>query len=149
MLNTDLMSLRVGDKVLEVNGTPVRDVPLENLQSMIENSGKVLQLTVEHDPHLLAEQQQHGCVEGGDTMVCGAASIESSSIRCKVLNNNEREGRGVEEEEEEEEGDGQASRSLSPSKLERIFRKKDEGYMSGSSRKLQKRLKDVNCNTCK
>ncbi|XP_050097436.1 LIM domain kinase 1 isoform X1 [Anopheles aquasalis] len=146
-LNTDLMSLRVGDKVLEVNGTPVRDVPLENLQSMIENSGKVLQLTVEHDPHLLADQQQqqkHGCADSGETMVRGS-NLESSATRCKVLNNNEREEAGVEEEEEE--GDGQSSRSLSPSKLERIFRKKDEGYMSGSSRKLQKRLKDVNCNT--
>ncbi|XP_049540335.1 LIM domain kinase 1 isoform X1 [Anopheles darlingi] len=150
-LNTDLMSLRVGDKVLEVNGTPVRDVPLENLQSMIENSGKVLQLTVEHDPHLLAEQkpqklqqQQYGCADGGDTIVRGA-SVETYPS-CKVLNNNEREEAGVEEEEGEE-GDGQSSRSLSPSKLERIFRKKDEGYMSGSSRKLQKRLKDVNCNT--
>ncbi|XP_052862775.1 LIM domain kinase 1 [Anopheles cruzii] len=129
-LNTDLMPLRVGDKVLEVNGTPVRDVPLENLQNMIETTGKVLQLTVEHDPHLLEDQHR---LAGG---CCTDASRTTLAI-----NNNERE------EDDEEQPEGASSRSLSPSKLERVFRKKDEGYMSGSSRKLQKRLKDVNCNT--
>ncbi|XP_058130125.1 LIM domain kinase 1 [Anopheles coustani] len=126
-LNSDLMSLRVGDKVLEVNGTPVRDVPLENLQNLIENStGKVLQLTVEHDPELLDPQQRP---------VNGVLSASYCGTQCPdTCNNNE-------------DGDNQSSRSLSPSKLERIFRKNDEGYMSGSSRKLQKRLKDVNCNT--
>ncbi|KFB46517.1 hypothetical protein ZHAS_00014509 [Anopheles sinensis] len=128
-LNSDLMSLRVGDKVLEVNGTPVRDVPLENLQNLIENSaGKVLQLTVEHDPELVDQQQQQRSVNG-------VLSASYCGTQCPdTCNNNEDE-------------DNQSSRSLSPSKLERIFRKNDEGYMSGSSRKLQKRLKDVNCNT--
>ncbi|XP_053668716.1 LIM domain kinase 1 [Anopheles marshallii] len=128
-LNSDLMSLRVGEKVLEVNGTPVRDVPLESLQNLIEASaGKALQLTVEHDPDI---------VEQPVTGAKGCEGILSSSYsgvsKCPdALNNNE---------------DDESARSLSPSKLERIFKKKDEGYMSGSSRKLQKRLKDVNCNT--
>uniref|UniRef100_A0A182Q8M8 LIM domain kinase 1 n=1 Tax=Anopheles farauti TaxID=69004 RepID=A0A182Q8M8_9DIPT len=136
-LNSDLMSLRVGDKVLEVNGTPVRDVPLENLQNIIETSrGKVLQLTVERDPDVLDRQRSVGTVEKRCCDGPLSASYRGGSPGTDVLNNNE---------EGEEEDDG--TRSLSPSKLERIFRKKDEGYMSGSSRKLQKRAKDVNCNT--
>uniref|UniRef100_A0A182MXV1 LIM domain kinase 1 n=1 Tax=Anopheles dirus TaxID=7168 RepID=A0A182MXV1_9DIPT len=134
-LDPELMSLRVGDKVLEVNGTPVRDVPLENLHNIIETSrGKVLQLTVERDPDVVDRQQS--AATGAERCCDGAlaASYCGSSPDKNVLNNND-----------EEEDDG--TRSLSPSKLERIFRKKDEGYMSGSSRKLQKRAKDVNCNT--
>ncbi|XP_053680664.1 LIM domain kinase 1 [Anopheles nili] len=126
-LKSDLMSLRVGDKVLEVNGTPVRDVPLENLQNLIETSaGKTLQLTVEHDPDVIERSLGRlGDDESLSASYCNAQSSDTS-------NNNV---------------DDESSRSLSPSKLERIFKKKDEGYMSGSTRKLQKRVKDVNCNT--
>uniref|UniRef100_A0A182WEF6 LIM domain kinase 1 n=1 Tax=Anopheles minimus TaxID=112268 RepID=A0A182WEF6_9DIPT len=128
-LNSDLMSLRVGEKVLEVNGTPVRDVPLEGLQNLIEASaGKALQLTVEHDPDIV--EQTVTAAKGCEGIL--SASYSGVSKRPDALNNNE---------------DDESTRSLSPSKLERIFKKKDEGYMSGSSRKLQKRLKDVNCNT--
>uniref|UniRef100_A0A8W7PHP8 non-specific serine/threonine protein kinase n=1 Tax=Anopheles coluzzii TaxID=1518534 RepID=A0A8W7PHP8_ANOCL len=124
-LNSDLMALRVGDKVLEVNGTPVRDVPLESLQNLIEASaGKALQLTVEHDPDVVALATAGG-LPGCKGIL--SASYAGTETNCTdVLNNNQNEG-------EEE-----CTRSLSPSKLERIFRKKDEGYMSGSSRKLQK-----------
>ncbi|XP_050080011.1 LIM domain kinase 1 isoform X2 [Anopheles maculipalpis] len=129
-LNPDLMPLRVGDKVLEVNGTPVRDVPLESLQNLIEASaGKALQLTVEHDPDLI--EQSMPDVKGGEGILSASYSGPSQCASDAVNNNEDDEG----------------TRSLSPSKLERIFKKKDEGYMSGSSRKLQKRLKDVNCNT--
>ncbi|XP_049291407.1 LIM domain kinase 1 isoform X1 [Anopheles funestus] len=128
-LKSDLMSLRVGDKVLEVNGTPVRDVPLDSLQNLIEASaGKALQLTVEHDPEIV--EQPAPTVNSGEGVL--SASYSGTSNCPDELNNNE---------------DDESTRSLSPSKLERIFKKKDEGYMSGSSRKLQKRLKDVNCNT--
>ncbi|XP_035898334.1 LIM domain kinase 1 isoform X2 [Anopheles stephensi] len=129
-LNPDLMPLRVGDKVLEVNGTPVRDVPLESLQNLIEAStGKALQLTVEHDPDII--EQSMADVKGGEGILSASYGGVSKGAS-DAANNNE---------------DDEGTRSLSPSKLERIFKKKDEGYMSGSSRKLQKRLKDVNCNT--
>lgn len=122
------MSLHIGDKILEVNGTPVRDAPLENVEKLIQSSGKVLQLTVEHDPEVVdrcrlnnaAEEHRYTPVDTN----CNNAGLT-------VV------GPGVLKE-----------RSPSPNKYdkERMFKKKDEGYMSGTTRKLQKRLKDVNCN---
>ncbi|XP_038109700.1 LIM domain kinase 1 isoform X1 [Culex quinquefasciatus] len=119
-LTSDLMSLHIGDKILEVNGTPVKDTPLENVEKLIQNSGKVLQLTIEHDPEAINRCE-----------LLSPASAESNYQLDGNCNS------GVLRE-----------RSSSPNKLdkERIFKKKDEGYISGTSRKLQKRLKDVNCN---
>lgn len=38
------MSLHIGDKILEVNGTPVRDQPIENIENLMRNSNSVLQV---------------------------------------------------------------------------------------------------------
>lgn len=43
-VNNDLMSLHIGDRILEVNGTPVRDTPLENIENLIRYSDTVLQV---------------------------------------------------------------------------------------------------------
>ncbi|EAA00057.4 AGAP011710-PA, partial [Anopheles gambiae str. PEST] len=90
-LNSDLMALRVGDKVLEVNGTPVRDVPLESLQNLIEASaGKALQLTVEHDPDVVALATAGG-LPGCKGIL--SASYAGTETNCTdVLNNNQNEG---------------------------------------------------------
>lgn len=50
-VSNDLISLHIGDKILEVNGTPVRDSCIHNIDELIQSSDKVLQLTIEHDPH--------------------------------------------------------------------------------------------------
>lgn len=47
--------MRVGDKVLEVNGTPVTGKSIDNIDALIKSSSDVLQLTVEHDPHRLTK----------------------------------------------------------------------------------------------
>ncbi|XP_058465809.1 LIM domain kinase 1 isoform X2 [Malaya genurostris] len=124
-LKSDLVSLHIGDKILEVNGTPVRDTPLENVEKLIQNSGKVLQLTIEHDPESI-----------------GRCRLNRQNVdddrHCQIPDNNcNYSGSSVLKE-----------RSPSPNKFdkERVFKKKDEGYISGTSRKLHKRLKDVNCN---
>lgn len=49
-MNPDLMSLHIGDKILEVNGTPLKHQSLEEIEDLIKSTNKVLQLTIEHDP---------------------------------------------------------------------------------------------------
>ncbi|XP_065088730.1 LIM domain kinase 1 isoform X3 [Ochlerotatus camptorhynchus] len=129
-LTSDLMSLHIGDKILEVNGTPVRDAPLENVEQLIQNSGKVLQLTVEHDPEVVDRCHLSRKNATDEQQVVASMDANCNSTGLTVDNNVLKE------------------RSPSPNKYdkERIFKKKDEGYISGTSRKLQKRLKDVNCN---
>ncbi|XP_055305060.1 LIM domain kinase 1 isoform X2 [Sitodiplosis mosellana] len=55
-------SLRVGDKVLEVNGTPVTGKSIENIDDLIKSSNDVLQLTIEHDPHRLTKSMSEATI---------------------------------------------------------------------------------------
>lgn len=41
---SDLMTLHVGDRILEVNGTPVKDQPIENIENLIKYSDTILQV---------------------------------------------------------------------------------------------------------
>nr|CAD7590169.1 unnamed protein product [Timema genevievae] len=42
-MSSDLMSLHIGDRILEVNGTPVKDQPIENIENLIRYTDTVLQ----------------------------------------------------------------------------------------------------------
>ncbi|XP_023673793.1 LIM domain kinase 1a isoform X2 [Paramormyrops kingsleyae] len=44
-------SIHVGDRILEINGTPIRNVPLDEIDQLIQETSRLLQLTIEHDPH--------------------------------------------------------------------------------------------------
>ncbi|XP_029469015.1 LIM domain kinase 1 isoform X3 [Rhinatrema bivittatum] len=44
-------SIHVGDRILEINGTPVRNVPLDEIDLLLQETSRLLQLTIEHDPH--------------------------------------------------------------------------------------------------
>uniref|UniRef100_A0A4W4GBT5 LIM domain kinase 1 n=1 Tax=Electrophorus electricus TaxID=8005 RepID=A0A4W4GBT5_ELEEL len=44
-------SIHVGDRILEINGTPVRNVPVDEIDLLIQETSRLLQLTIEHDPH--------------------------------------------------------------------------------------------------
>lgn len=48
-------SLQVGDKVLEVNGTPVSGKSIDNINDLMKSNSEKLQLTIEHDPHRLSK----------------------------------------------------------------------------------------------
>ncbi|XP_062341147.1 LIM domain kinase 1-like [Osmerus eperlanus] len=51
LLTSDLLtSIHVGDRVLEINGTPVRNISLDEIQHVIQDTGRPVQLTVEHNP---------------------------------------------------------------------------------------------------
>ncbi|XP_058141921.1 LIM domain kinase 1 isoform X2 [Dasypus novemcinctus] len=47
-------SIHVGDRILEINGTPIRNVPLDEIDLLIQETSRLLQLTLEHDPHDLS-----------------------------------------------------------------------------------------------
>nr|XP_033777665.1 LIM domain kinase 1 isoform X2 [Geotrypetes seraphini] len=44
-------SIHVGDRILEINGTPVKNVPLDEIDLLLQETSRLLQLTIEHDPH--------------------------------------------------------------------------------------------------
>ncbi|XP_059932384.1 LIM domain kinase 1a isoform X2 [Gadus macrocephalus] len=44
-------SIHVGDKILEINGTPIHNVPLDEIDLLIQETSRLLQLTLERDPH--------------------------------------------------------------------------------------------------
>uniref|UniRef100_A0A8D0HI56 LIM domain kinase 1 n=1 Tax=Sphenodon punctatus TaxID=8508 RepID=A0A8D0HI56_SPHPU len=45
-------SIHVGDRILEINGTPILHVPLDEIDLLIQETSRLLQLTIEHDPHV-------------------------------------------------------------------------------------------------
>ncbi|XP_016986782.1 LIM domain kinase 1 isoform X2 [Drosophila rhopaloa] len=49
-IDVNLTNLHIGDRILEVNGTPVSDSSVEQIDKLIRSNEKMLQLTVEHDP---------------------------------------------------------------------------------------------------
>lgn len=57
------MSLHIGDKILEVNGTPVKDQPIENIENLMRNSNNVLQVI------LCSHSRLHPSPPPGDTIV--------------------------------------------------------------------------------
>ncbi|GLH05264.1 LIM domain kinase 1 [Gryllus bimaculatus] len=107
-MSSDLMSLHIGDRILEVNGTPVKDQPIENIENLIRYSDTVLQLTIEHDPDAVSRRRP-------------SFPYPSHSPALSPGN-----------------GSSSGPRSLPPDR-ERLFKRRDEGYMSGSrSRQLRR-----------
>ncbi|RWS22862.1 LIM domain kinase 1-like protein [Leptotrombidium deliense] len=56
-LNLDYNFLHIGDKILEVNGTPVHEKSITDIEDLISATNKVLQLTIEHDPATISRQK--------------------------------------------------------------------------------------------
>ncbi|XP_051174034.1 LIM domain kinase 1 isoform X2 [Leptopilina boulardi] len=103
-MSNDLMSLHIGDRILEVNGTPVKDQPIESIENLIRYSDSVLQLTIEHDPDAVSRRPIF------------------SNIPSTVMST--------------------SSPKTSPDSKERIFKRRDEGYISGTRSRQLRRTKD-------
>ncbi|XP_034935704.1 LIM domain kinase 1 isoform X2 [Chelonus insularis] len=103
-MSGELMSLHIGDRILEINGTPVKDQPVENIENLIKYSDSVLQLTIEHDPDALSRR----------TNFSSTPVILSTAISPKT----------------------------SPESRERLFKRRDESYISGNRSRQLKRSKD-------
>lgn len=138
------MSLHIGDRILEVNGTPVKDTALENIENLIQSSDKVLQLTIEHDPDTLPKSL-HSSTNSISPLQCidlnqrenyrftstGAASQTAAAATSNDKGNS-----------------SSSSKELKQNKLEkeRLFKRKDEGYISGTKTRQLRKNKNLNLN---
>ncbi|XP_043286294.1 LIM domain kinase 1 isoform X2 [Venturia canescens] len=104
-MSGDLMSLHIGDRILEVNGTPVKDQPVESIENIIRYSDTVLQLTIEHDPDALSRRTNY-------------PTTPSAILTTAV------------------------SPRTSPDSKERLFKRRDEGYISGNRSRQLRRTRD-------
>ncbi|XP_011687248.1 PREDICTED: LIM domain kinase 1 isoform X2 [Wasmannia auropunctata] len=104
-MSSDLISLHIGDRILEVNGTPVKDQPVESIENLIQYSDTVLQLTIEHDPDAVSRRPTF-------------SSPSSAMLTCV------------------------GSPRTSPESKERLFKRRDEGYISGARSRQLRRTRD-------
>ncbi|XP_033329452.2 LIM domain kinase 1 isoform X2 [Megalopta genalis] len=104
-VSSDLISLHIGDRILEVNGTPVKDQPIESIENLIQHSDTVLQLTIEHDPDAVSRRPAYSSPSA--VMLTSIGSPKTST-----------EGK------------------------ERLFKRRDEGYISGTRSRQLRRTRD-------
>nr|XP_057936844.1 LIM domain kinase 1a isoform X2 [Doryrhamphus excisus] len=71
-------SIHVGDRILEINGTPIHNVPLDEIDLLIQETSRRLQLTIEHDPH--SRSQEGGSSSETGEQVDGSLSTPLSGV---------------------------------------------------------------------
>ncbi|XP_055902546.1 LIM domain kinase 1 isoform X2 [Eupeodes corollae] len=108
-LHPEVANVQIGDRILEVNGTPVRNTSIEHIDNLIRSTDRILQLTVEHDPKDVSRNNN---------------DYESPQKHyLPILPKSD-------------------SPRLTKEDKERLFQKKDEGYMSGLKSRLLKNKKN-------
>lgn len=130
------MSLHIGDRILEINGTPVKETPIESVENLLRYSDKVLQLTIEHDPEAISRRIQT-LKKPQQTPLTTTASDTNIPNSNKLSDEKGSLSNSCENVEEKHESNGNSKGSQ---KQERLFKRKDEGYMSGTrSRQLRRK----------
>ncbi|XP_075165425.1 LIM domain kinase 1 isoform X2 [Haematobia irritans] len=133
-IDVNLTNLHVGDRILEVNGTPVSDNSIEQIDKMIRST-EVLQLTVEHDPIQVCRSCSHVDIKKVTSEVSLPLATSASSV--EVFGRTYENSSGSTATTVTP-NDGSPTR-LSKQDKERIYKRKDEGYISGTkTRQLRK-----------
>ena len=137
------MSLHVGDKILEVNGTPIKDSSIEHIDKLIQNTDSVLQLTIEHDP--IDISRSNSLMEISRTSsplqtidINRNTPQDPNSILCTtslVISTLPQDSRSPIE-----------MGKMSKQDKERLFKRKDEGYISGTKTRQLRKTKNLNMN---
>ncbi|CAH1962942.1 unnamed protein product [Acanthoscelides obtectus] len=152
-VNNDLMSLHIGDKILEINGMPVKDTPLENVENLLRCSDTVLQLTIEHDPDTVLKNvpsfanQPHSSnpltTTASDTNIPSTKIIpqEPDFGSNESMHGGSASNLQASKGRESQTGEGgKTATKGGRGEKERLFKRKDEGYMSGTrSRQLRRK----------
>lgn len=143
------MALHIGDRIIEVNGQSVDDNSLEDLQKIIHDTDRVLQLTIEHEPNTITRRNP---ISGElEFLTSQAVSRNASSSSIAQSNSHHNVPSALNDKKQMihlPTGMPPPKNQLSKADKERIAVRKDEGYMSGTpkTKKLQRKTKNFNCN---
>ncbi|XP_018323597.1 LIM domain kinase 1 [Agrilus planipennis] len=162
-MNNDLMSLHIGDRILEINGIPVKATSLENVENLLKYSDTVLQLTIEHDPEAVSRRKLS--LAKPKLSLPLSTTQSDTNIPTKIeqsvpephLPQSDREISKSNDDLIENATilpDSKDNRVNDPktdehfnkpkSNKDRLFKRKDEGYMSGTrSRQLRKKNNEL------
>lgn len=183
------MSLHVGDKILEINGTPVRDTPLEKVENLLKYSDSVLQvslysfttdihvklsetklnllilfqLTIEHDPDSISKKFLKTrtplnlplTTTASDTNIPDKKSLIPLDVRSLGSSDSIHDDHSNVQQgnctltPEFNRGNKDVKQNCSNTRnenKERLFKKRDEGYMSGTRSRQLKRKTNLSDN---
>ncbi|XP_071056945.1 LIM domain kinase 1 isoform X2 [Onthophagus taurus] len=144
-VNNDLMSLHIGDKILEINGTPVKDTTLENVENLLKYSDKVVQLTIEHDPETILKSFNSPLNYNLTSAPPLTQTLSDTDIPLKNKNNLElsHSNQSIEATTVKSVENVIETTQKKAGDKERLFKRKDEGYMSGYVRSRQLKRKNL------
>ncbi|XP_053951605.1 LIM domain kinase 1 isoform X2 [Anastrepha ludens] len=153
-IDVNLANLHIGDRILEVNGTPVNDSSIEHIDKLIRSTEKILQLTVEHDPVQVCRScsqadMLHRITSYGDLppLATSASSIEVYGRRSvtESLTGSTSTSTIAPQSNSSDCGSGGSSPTrLTKQDKERIYKRKDEGYISGTKTRQLRKCKNMN-----
>lgn len=148
------MSLHIGDRILEVNGTPIKDTPIEQIDDLIQNSDKVLQLTIEHDPEEISRSNSQNEVNRSLNSLSSSSSLQKIDINknkqddlSKSKSKSIIETATITTKNDEINNDDNNHGKLTKKDKERLFKRKDEGYISGTKTRQLRKSKNFNTTT--
>lgn len=175
------MSLHIGDRILEINGTPVKDTSVENVENLLKYSDTVVQvsrasiqnnlgvtsiyfflkLTIEHDPDAISRRRPTFSLPqktspltttSSDTNIPKNKLSNKSSLSPDIFSSSDSVTDNVSKSNDnissppkveiivDNNNAPKGNRTQRPGDKERLFKRKDEGYMSGTrSRQLRRK----------
>ncbi|XP_061390989.1 LIM domain kinase 1 [Musca vetustissima] len=141
-IDVNLTNLHVGDRILEVNGTPVSDNSIEQIDKMIRST-EILQLTVEHDPLSVCRSCSNVDIKKVTSEVSLPLATSASSV--EVFGRTyESSGSTSTATTAISHNDGGSPTRLTKQDKERIYKRKDEGYISGTKTRQLRKYKNLN-----
>ncbi|XP_018798113.1 PREDICTED: LIM domain kinase 1 isoform X2 [Bactrocera latifrons] len=153
-IDVNLANLHIGDRILEVNGTPVNDTSIEHIDKLIRSTEKILQLTVEHDPVQVCRSCSQADILQRPTsysdlppLATSASSIEVYGRRSvtESLTGSTSTSTIAPHSNSSDCGSGGSSPTrLTKLDKERIYKRKDEGYISGTKTRQLRKCKNLN-----